>query len=293
MKTESRGGSTAESTITRNLARLFGEELDRAERYFPTMRTPLRDAVEGRRPRGHNRLRLAAQGIAFATVAIAVASSAWLAFGISSAPTGAGAPGIPTMSPNALGADGLPNQIDGEHVYRVGETVESDKQGGYLLGGYVFQAICPVASQPLDTCFGLGPTAGSNAATGGIDVGEAHDVSDPNPFSLGSWVGAPIVASMKGCTWDNGTPCPPVVMAIVWPAAQTATAAPSVSAVPSVGAGPALSAAPSSAASAVALPSGRPEPSASVAVSPANSGSSILPPSPAASTLLSATPNAS
>jgi len=245
------------------------------------------------RPRGRSRLRLAAQGIAVAAVAVIVAGGGWLAFGSSAALTGPGGPVSPTGSANLLGTDGIPNQIDGEHVYRVGETVESDKQGGYLLGGYVFQAICPVGSQPLDTCFGLGPTAGSNAATGGIDVGEAHDVSDPNPFSLGSWVGAPIVASMKGCTWDNGTPCPPVVMAIVWPAAQTATAAPSVSAVPSVGAGPTLSAAPWSAASAVALPSGRPEPSASVAVSPANSGSNILPPSPAASTLLSATPNAS
>jgi len=45
----------------------------------------------------------------------------------------------------------------------------------------------------------------------------AIDVSDPNPPALGGWLGAPVVARMKGCTWDNGTPCPPVVMAVVWP----------------------------------------------------------------------------
>lgn len=294
MKTESRGGSTAEGTITRNLARLFGEELDRAERYFPTMRTPLEDALEGRRPRGRGRLRLAAQGIAVAAVAVIVAGGGWLAFGSSAALTGPGGPVSPTGSASLLGADGIPNQIDGERVYRVGESVESQKQGWFLLGGYVFQEVsnCPADAAPSEPCFGLGPNAGSDAATGGIDVAVAIEASDPNPPALGGWLGMPVVVRAKGCTWDNGTPCPPVVMAIVWPAAQTATAAPSVSAVPSVGAGPTLSAAPSSAASAVALPSGRPEPSASVAVSPANPGSSILPSSPAASTLLSATPNA-
>jgi hypothetical protein len=212
MKTESNGGSSAENNMRRRLARLYESELDRAERDFPTMRTPLWDGPD-RLPRRRTRLRFVAGAVGFVSVAAILVGGGWLVANPQSGPTGPGA--------IALGADGIPNQIDGEHVYRVGETVESGKLGGYLLGGYVFQEICPVGAQPLDTCFGLGPTAGSDAATGGIDVGEAHDASDPNQFSLGSWLGAPIVARMKGCTWDNGTPCPPVVMSIVWPTVPT------------------------------------------------------------------------
>ena len=220
MKTESNGEFTAaESNLTRKLARLYEDELDRAERDYPTMRTPLWGADERHQPRRRMRLRLAAEAVGIVAVAAILVGGGWLA---ANPQTGPGGPAAA-----ALGADGLPIQIDGEHVYRVGETVEWAKQGGYLLGGYVFQEIavnCPVDAMPQSTCFGLGPTAGSDVFTGGIDVGEAHDVSDPNPFSLGSWLGAPIVASMKGCTWDNGTPCPPVVMAIVWPTVPTEVA---------------------------------------------------------------------
>ena len=60
----------------------------------------------------------------------------------------------------------------------------------------------------------------------------AIDVSDTNPPALGGWLGAPVVARMKGCTWDNGPPCPPVVMAVVWPTVPTEllTGAPSTEA---------------------------------------------------------------
>ncbi len=271
MKTESRGGSTAESTITRNLARLFEEELDRAERYFPTMRTPLEDALEGRRPRGRSRLRLAAQGIAVAAVAVIVAGGGWLAFGSSAALTGPGGPVSPTGSANLLGADGIPNQIDGERVYRVGESVESQKQGWFLLGGYVFQEVsnCPADAAPSEPCFGLGPNAGSDAATGGIDVSVAIEASDPNPPALGGWLGMPVVVRAKGCTWDNGTPCPPVVMAILWPTVPTK---------------PSMGADGSSPASLVAPSANPPVPSTGVGPSS---------PNPAASTVPPPTPNAS
>ena len=216
MKTDSNGGSATESGITRKLARLYDEELDRAERDFPTMRTPLWDADERHQPRRRMRLRLAAEAAGIVALAAILVAGGWLAYN----PSGPSGPGASAT----LGADGIPNQIDGEHVYRVGETVESQKQGGYLLGGYVFQEVtnCPAdGSLPPASCFGLGPTAGSDAATGGIDVSVAILVGDPNPPALGGWLGAPIVASMKGCTWDNGTPCPPVVMSIIWPTVPT------------------------------------------------------------------------
>lgn len=212
MKTDSNGGSATESGLARKLARFYDEELDRAERDFPTMRTPLWDADEGHRPRRRMRLRLAAEAVGIVAVAAILVGGGWLAYN----PSGVGGPG----SSPALGADGIPNEIDGEHVYRVGETVESQKQGGYLLGGYVFREVavkCPVDTVPQETCFGLGPTAGSDTTSGGIDVSIAIDVSDPNPPALGGWIGAPIVARMKGCTFDNGAFCPPVVMGFVWP----------------------------------------------------------------------------
>ena len=215
MKTDSNGGSATESGLTRKLARLYDDELDRAERDYPTMRTPLWDADERHQPRRRMRLRLAAEAAGIVALVAVLVAGGWLAY----SPSGPGGPGASAT----LGADGIPNQIDGEHVYRVGETVESQKQGGYLLGGYVFRetANCPADSSAPASCFGMGPFTGSDTATGGIDVSVAIDVSDPNPPALDGWIGAPIVASVKGCTFDNGTPCPPVVMSIVWPTVPT------------------------------------------------------------------------
>jgi hypothetical protein len=211
MKTDRNGGSTSVDQIEARLARQFEVELDRAEQDYRTFGPGGRAALA--RPNQPRRRwpSLAALLAIVAGIAILVPLSS----GYLTAPAVPAGPGSGVV----LGSDGIPTSIDGERVYRVGEKVESQKQGGFLLGGYVFQddANCQSGAVPPVPCFGLGPTAGSNATTGGIDVAVAIDVSDPNPPALGGWLGAPVVVRAKGCTWDNGTPCPPVVMAVVWP----------------------------------------------------------------------------
>ena len=216
MKTDMAGGPAADGNLEERLSRRFATELEQAERDYPTLGRR-RAVAPGRRRAGLTWPRLAVPVVAI----FMLAAVGLVGFGLIAAPghavTGPGGPAA------ALGSDGIPNQIDGEHVYRVGEKVESQKQGWYLLGGYVFQEIanCPSSAGPPMPCFGLGPIAGSDATTGGIDVSVAVDASDPNPPAFGDWLGAPVVARMKGCSWDNGTPCPPVVMAVVWPEVPT------------------------------------------------------------------------
>jgi hypothetical protein len=231
MKTESTGGrrpteTNGESNIEERLASQFAAEMRQAEEDYPTL--PL--AEIGRESPGRTRRskgmvwpRLAIPVAAVAVLAIAGLVAAGLAFGPAAGPAGRAG-----SSDAVLGADGIPTSIDGERVYRVGETVEPRVQGWYLLGGYVFDepVSCPVrTSFPTDASpgdmllpacgeFGLGPTAGSDATTGGVMVGS-------NPYVLSGWVGAPVVVRAKGCLLDNGTPCPPVVDAVVWPVVPT------------------------------------------------------------------------
>jgi hypothetical protein len=228
MKTDMAGGPAADGNLEERLSRRFATELEQAERDYPTLGRR-RAVAPGRRRAGLTWPRLALPVVAVAVLVTGGLVGSWLIARPGDTMSGPGGAGSVV-----LGGNGIPTQIDGERVYRVGETVEPQKQGGYLLGGYVFQEVANCRSDSVTSapCFGLGPTAGSNATTGGIDVSVAIDVSDPNPPALGGWLGAPVVARMKGCTWDNGTPCPPVVMAVVWPTVPTEllTGAPSTEA---------------------------------------------------------------
>jgi hypothetical protein len=289
MKTDMTCGPAADGDLEERLSRRFATELEQAERDYPILGRR-RAVAPGRRRAGLTWPRLAMPVLAVAVLVIGGLVGSWLVARPGDTVSGPGGAGSVV-----LGANGIPNQIDGERVYRVGETVEPQNQGGYLLGGYVFQEVarCQYDSAPPVPCFGLGPTAGSNAKTGGIDVSVAIDVSDPKPPALGDWLGAPIVARMKGCTWDNGTPCPPVVMAIVWPTAPTEllTGAPSSGASASLpaqetsGAGTSAdapsSADPSAASSASVSASGAPWAGASSASSVALQSPGLKPsPSP-------------
>ena len=218
MKTNERGGATANHKLEDRLARQFGADLEQAERDYSALGRRRADP-SGQRPVGLAWPRLAVPIVAI----VLLIGGGFVGFGLvarsSDTTTGPGGFAV------AFGADGIPSQIDGERVYRVGEVVESEKQGGYLLGGYVFQEVAvrcpgnapapsdvtPCASGAEASSLGLGRSAGSDAASGGLLVGYS------SPEVLSGWVGAPVVARMKGCTLDNGTPCPPVVMALVWP----------------------------------------------------------------------------
>ncbi len=215
MKTDKNGGSHVGDNLEARLARQFAEDLDRAEQDFPTFGPGGRAALA--RPnqprRGWPRL------AALLVIVVGLLVFVPLSSGYLTAPAVPAGPGSGVVP----GSYGIPASIDGERVYRVGEAVESGKQGGYLLGGYVFQEVanCQSGAEPSVPCFGLGPIAGSDTTSGGVDVSDPIHLPDVSQPDLAGWVGTPVVVRAKGCTLDNGTTCPPVVMAIVWPTVPT------------------------------------------------------------------------
>ncbi len=227
MKNESTGGRAAEDTADRiveeRLSRRFEAELERAERDYPTLGGRRRDAssLPERPRRGLMSPRLAVPIVAVAVLVF----GGLVGFGLigRSGGTTAG-PGGPAA---ALGADGIPNQIDGKRVYRVGDQAAwQDIKGTFLLGGYVFKdasdctnstssesGLADSGFMPACGGYGLGPTAGSDTATGGLNLG------NPDDRVLGGWLGEPVVALVKTCTYDDGkTRCPSMVSQVVWPA---------------------------------------------------------------------------
>jgi len=111
MKTESNGGS-AETQVTQKLARLYEVELDLAERDFPTMRLTALDVPE-RAPRPHMKLRLFSEAVAVVVVGAVIVAGGWLA---ANPQTPAGPAPAASLQ---FGPDGIPNQIDGQRVYRL------------------------------------------------------------------------------------------------------------------------------------------------------------------------------
>jgi len=163
MKTDDTGGTSAANDpahkgetgeIEQRLARRFAVELDRAERDYPALRRS-RDAANpdgamtrsGRSMLGWRRLALPVTAIA---VLLAVSL---VGVGLTFRPNAAGpaAPtsAAPTSSRAASGppaSDGIPNQVDGQRVYRIADKAEWQKlSGSFLLGAYVERFALPCA----------------------------------------------------------------------------------------------------------------------------------------------------
>jgi hypothetical protein len=205
-----------DDNIEERLSRRFAAELDQAGRDYPTIGGRRGDGAEqGRRPRpAWPRLAVAMLAVA------ALATAGLIGLGLVARP-GQGGPAAV-----ALGADGLPNEIDGQTVYRVGDRASLlNLSGTFLLGGYVVRAEFPdVGDCPsgtpvpsaglglMHTCsgYGLGPTATSEATVMGM----------LSPDVLSPFLGSPVVVSAKGCiSYVDPIPtaCPPVPGEVVWP----------------------------------------------------------------------------
>lgn len=175
MKTDERGGASAREPLEERLARDFEAELARAEDDYPTL--PVATRLIGTtgpvvRSRGSLRWwpRLAAVPIGLVAIVLAVAVASPL---LSPRP----APIVPGSAPSgpAMGADGIPLEIDGQHVYRIGDDVWGGLSGSFLLGGYVQRRplSCPSVENPgskplsdlVASCpwFHLAPSASANA----------------------------------------------------------------------------------------------------------------------------------
>jgi hypothetical protein len=148
-------------------------------------------------------------------------------------------------SPVCLGSDGIPTQIDGQRVYRVGEQAEwQNLSGGFLVGGYAYDEVesCPtILPQPsaeadlLGQCGGikLAPAANENQAFGlPMLAPVGTDLLD----GLNGWLGGPAIVmrvhthdpEAAACSADKRAACEAavVVEGVVWSARPSANATP-------------------------------------------------------------------
>jgi hypothetical protein len=238
MKTDERGGASADDNgndnLERRLSGRFAIELDRAERDYPALREKLvgtaRPAARGGRGKWP-RLALPITTAAALAVAVLVVGSLW-----SSPVTG------PTLPPGpgsaappsgvVMGTDGIPTQIDGQHVYRVTDKAEwQSLQGSFLLGA------SPTLFVPSCLAVGSSLTAEKDlvqASCGGMLVGVVlggeTSLAPRSPASLTAWVGHAVAlrvhthdAEAAQCEAAQRTACEAavVVEAVVWPVVPT------------------------------------------------------------------------
>jgi hypothetical protein len=138
-----------------------------------------------------------------------------------------------------FGSDGIPAQIDGQRVYRVGEKAEWQKvNGSFLLGGYALPSswMCPrspstappAEADLLDTCYGPGLAARPNV--GGLNSDDAW-LAPLGSDAVEGWLdGPPIVVRVHAHDWEAAgcstyfkAMCVAaiVVESVVWPVLPT------------------------------------------------------------------------
>ena len=251
MKDEVDGGSAAESQLRERLARHFSEELGRAETDYRKRREPEWVDVGRLQPRRRMKLRLAAEGLAVVVLLVigmvgsgqartpatpaGPTPSVSLASGLARTPSTSGGPAA--SSAVVLGADGIPTQIDGQTVYRIGDKATwQNLSGSFLLTGYVSLSMpsCPPPQVPMSSAEShLLGYCGSTDLSAGRGVLGPNDVISVAPKSAGvyGWRDGPAVvvrvhthdAEVAGCSLSERSRCDSavVVEAVVWPVVPT------------------------------------------------------------------------
>ena len=254
MKDEIAGGSAAESQLRERLARHFTEELSRAETDYRTLREPQWVNIERLQPRRRMKLRLAVEGLA-AVVLLVVGlvayggartpavpggptPSASVASGLATTPSTSGGP-VASAS-IVLGSDGIPTQMDGQTVYRVGDKATwQNLSGSFLLAAYAtpFVMLCPMwSAQPsaeaalVGQCGGIVLEPSANSTFKG-DISHLLMAAPEGSEALTGWVGGPAIvmrvhthdAEAAQCAADRRAACESavVVEAVVWPTVPT------------------------------------------------------------------------
>jgi hypothetical protein len=226
MKTESNGGS-AETQITQKLARLYEVELDRAGRDFPTMRLPALEVPE-RVPRPHMKLRLFSEAVAIVAVGAIIVAGGWLAANPQTPAGPAPAASLP------MGPDGIPNQINGERVYRIADKPEWEKLSGSFLLGSTPSLISPacIAAGVAGVAEGdLIQASCGPALLVGPTLGSSVMLAPKSASLIEPWQGSQIVVRVHthdpeaaSCAAANRATCDAsvVVEEVVWPVIPTA-----------------------------------------------------------------------
>jgi hypothetical protein len=226
MKTESNGGS-AETQVTQKLARLYEVELDLAERDFPTMRLTALDVPE-RAPRPHMKLRLFSEAVAVVVVGAVIVAGGWLA---ANPQTPAGPAPAASLQ---FGPDGIPNQIDGQRVYRLVDKAEWQKLSGSFLVGSTPSLVSPacLAAGVAGVAEGdLIQASCGPALLVGPTLGPSVMLAPKSASLIEPWQGSPIVVRVHthdpeaaSCAAANKATCDAsvVVEEVVWPVIPTA-----------------------------------------------------------------------
>jgi hypothetical protein len=160
MKTDASGAAAANDNdnLEGRLSDRFAVELDRAERDYPALRAERLATNEPLRRERGAWPRLALSVTTVGVLAVLAVIGVGLAWRPATVPAVA-----PIPSGVAMGSDGIPATIDGQHVYRVTDQQEwQDLSGSFLLGGFANHNVadCPaLPSQPpaeasllLDVC---------------------------------------------------------------------------------------------------------------------------------------------
>jgi len=242
MKTDPTGdasaGYEAHDKLEERLSGRFGVELERAERDYPALREKLVGigATERGGRRSWPRIALPITTAAvLAVLALVGVGLAWRpATGPATGPA-AGSPSAPAPSGIVMGSDGLPNQIDGERVYRVTDKAEwQSLKGSFLLGSI------PSLSAP--SCF-VGSNVGSNLVPEqhliqggcgtllvGVLLGGGTTLAPRTAALVSSWVGHAVVLRVHTddpeaaqCQTAQRAACEAavVVESVVWPFVPT------------------------------------------------------------------------
>jgi hypothetical protein len=226
MKTESNGGS-AETQVTQKLARLYEVELDLAERDFPTMRLTALDVPE-RAPRPHMKLRLFGEAVAVVVVGAVIVAGGWLA---ANPQTPAGPAPAASLQ---FGPDGIPNQIDGQRVYRLADKTEWQKLSGSFLVGSTPSLVSPacLAAGVAGVAEGdLIQASCGPALLVGPTLGSSVMLAPKSASLIEPWQGSQIVVRVHthdpeaaSCAAANKATCDAsvVVEEVVWPVIPTA-----------------------------------------------------------------------
>jgi hypothetical protein len=242
MKTDTNGGASAGDDLEKRLSGRFTAELEGAERDYPALREKLVGSVPAARGAPRAWPKIALPITSAAVLAVAVLAALGLLLGPGTSPSVA--PGPAASSGVVLGADGIPTQIDGEHVYRVTDQAEwQNLSGSFLLGAHVvsYTPPCPMrmpSLPPQDLALaggctdpGFVPVALMSSAGSDPYAGTPLLVAEQGADALVGWAGGPAVVirvhthdpAAAGCSAEQKAACEAavVVESVVWPAVPT------------------------------------------------------------------------
>jgi hypothetical protein len=230
------GGSSADKPddgLEERLSGRFAVEVSRAERDYPALRDKVErgaagGAADAGRGRGWPKLALPITSAAVLAVVALLAGSLWS--GSLRGPSGpAPLPSGPAASGIVMGSDGIPTQIDGQRVYRVGDHAAwRNIQGSFLLGVIpnLSVPVCIVTGSSVVPEQDLVQRSCGGGMLVGVVLGDGVTLAPKSSGLLTAWTGHAVVVRVHThdpeaaqCSAAQQAQCEAavVVEVVVWP----------------------------------------------------------------------------